>query len=46
LSQSERVDEPTLIEGASKKSQDHLFAISGRLRLSVPVTDVLVERGS
>src|SRR5262249_28811426 len=31
---------------AQSKSQDHLFAMAGRARLSEQVTDVLVERGN
>jgi uncharacterized protein (DUF2336 family) len=45
LVQSERLDDPTLIENGRKKSQEHLLAISRRRSLSEPVTDVLVERG-
>ncbi len=45
LSQSKRLDEATLIEGARTKSQDHLYAISLRTSLGEAVTDVLVERG-
>lgn len=45
LSQSNRLDEATLIEGARTKSQDHLYAISLRSSLGEAVTDVLVERG-
>jgi len=45
LTQSERLDDPTLVENAETKSQDHLFAISQRKSLSAAVTDVLVERG-
>jgi uncharacterized protein (DUF2336 family) len=30
LSQSDRLDDPTLVENASKKGQEHLFAISRR----------------
>jgi uncharacterized protein (DUF2336 family) len=46
LTQSEQLDEATLIEGAKTKSQDHLLAISRRRTLPETVTDVLVERGS
>jgi uncharacterized protein (DUF2336 family) len=35
-----------LVENAATKSQDHLFAIAQRLKLSERVTDVLVERGN
>ncbi|MEA2946059.1 MAG: hypothetical protein QOI40_1389 [Alphaproteobacteria bacterium] len=45
LTQSERIDEATLMEGARTKGQDHLLAISRRLVLTETVTDVLVERG-
>ncbi len=45
LKRSECLDEDTLIIGAKTKSQDHLFAISQRSKLSENVTDVLVERG-
>ena len=46
LSQSERLDDKTLIENARTKSQNHLLAISKRKTLSDAVTDVLVERGN
>ncbi|MBI3698909.1 MAG: DUF2336 domain-containing protein [Afipia sp.] len=46
LSQSERLDDATLIENARNKSQGHLLAISKRRVLSGAVTDVLVERGN
>jgi uncharacterized protein (DUF2336 family) len=45
LSQSERLDDDTLIETARNKSQAHLMAISIRKVLSGAVTDVLVLRG-
>ena len=45
LTQSEALDERTLIECAQTKSQDHLLAISRRRTLAPAVTDVLVERG-
>ena len=45
LTQSERLDEASLVENAKTKSQRHLFAISRRSVLGEPVTDVLVERG-
>src|SRR6266550_3678568 len=45
LSQSERLDDASLVENASQKSQDHLFAISRRKSLSAAVTDVLVDCG-
>lgn len=46
LSQSERLDDETLIETARHKSQAHLMAISTRKVLSGAVTDVLVQRGN
>ena len=46
LSQSERLDDKTLIENARSKSQAHLMAISTRRVLSGAVTDVLVQRGN
>lgn len=46
LTQSERLDEETLVENARCKSQAHLLAISKRKTLSHAVTDVLVERGN
>ena len=45
LTQSQRLTDGDLVEIAQSKSQDHLYAISGRTRLSDRVTDVLVERG-
>jgi uncharacterized protein (DUF2336 family) len=45
LLRSERLDEASLVENAKTKSQKHLFAISRRRSLGVPVTDVLVRRG-
>jgi len=45
LEQSSRLTMNDLIEIASKKSQAHLFAISCRKDLDVPITDVLVQRG-
>ena len=45
LMQSERLDDPSLIECAKTKSQEHLLAISRRKTLAEAVTDVLVERG-
>jgi uncharacterized protein (DUF2336 family) len=45
LAQSEALDEETLVDGASRKSQQHLLAISRRSVLSEAVTDVLVQRG-
>lgn len=46
LSQSQRLDDETLIEAARHKSQAHLLAISMRKALSEAVTDVLVLRGN
>jgi uncharacterized protein (DUF2336 family) len=45
LIQSERLDDPSLIDCAKTKSQEHLLAISLRRTLAEAVTDVLVERG-
>lgn len=45
LTHFERLDEPTLVESARTKSQQHLLAISRRRVIAEPVTDVLVERG-
>ena len=46
LTNSGRLDEATLVEGAGGKSQDHLLAISRRTSLPEVVTDVLVDRGN
>src|SRR5204863_3265937 len=46
LTQSNRLDDDTLIEAARNKSQAHLLAISNRKTLSGAVTDVLVLRGN
>jgi uncharacterized protein (DUF2336 family) len=46
LTRSERLDNATLVENASTKSQEHLLAISRRKSLAETVTDVLVERGN
>jgi uncharacterized protein (DUF2336 family) len=46
LSQSERLDDETLIETARNRSQAHLMAISTRQSLSGAVTDVLILRGN
>ena len=46
LVNSERLSDADLVENASTKSQEHLFAIAQRLKLSESVTDVLVERGN
>ena len=45
LSQSERIDVPTLISIASSASQKHLLAIAKRKSVTEPVTDVLVTKG-
>ena len=45
LAQSQQLDDPTLVENAKKKGQEHLLAISRRQSLSELVTDVLVVRG-
>jgi uncharacterized protein (DUF2336 family) len=45
LSRSQLIDEPTLIDIASGKGQEHLLAISGRSSLSANLTDVIVRRG-
>ncbi len=45
LTQSEALDDATLIECAVTKTQDHMLAISQRKTLSESVTDVLVKRG-
>src|SRR5450432_942054 len=42
---SNRLTTDTLVEIASTKGQDHLFAISGRADLPEVVTDVIVNRG-
>src|SRR5256885_8224289 len=46
LTQSNRLDDETLIETARSKSQAHLLAISNRKTLSSAVTAVLVLRGN
>ena len=46
LEKSNALTDETLVAVARSKSQDHLFAIAQRLRLSERVTDVLVERGN
>src|ERR1700751_1701061 len=46
LIHSQQLSDADLVENATTKSQDHLFAIAQPLRLSEPVTDVLVERGN
>jgi uncharacterized protein (DUF2336 family) len=46
LIHSQQLGDADLVENATTKSQDHLFAIAQRLKLSEHVTDVLVERGN
>lgn len=45
LTQCPHLDEHTLVELASTRSQQHMVAIARRERVSVRVTDVLVARG-
>jgi len=45
LANSSRLRTTDLVEIASTKSQEHLFAISGRINLPEAVTDVIVDRG-
>jgi uncharacterized protein (DUF2336 family) len=45
LSYSPLLDDPTLVDIAWGKGQEHLAAISGRPTLSPSVTDVIVRRG-
>ena len=45
LQYSDRLSNKDLVTLASKLSHDHLHAIAHRLKLTPPVTDVLVERG-
>ena len=45
LTHSQQLSDADLVENATTKSQEHLFAIAQRLKLSEQVTDVLVERG-
>jgi uncharacterized protein (DUF2336 family) len=45
LTQSTRLSSNDLVEIANTKSQAHLLAISGRERLDMSVTDVLLKRG-
>ncbi len=45
LIHSRQLSDADLVENATTKGQDHLFAIAQRLKLSGKVTDVLVERG-
>ena len=46
LIHAQQLSDADLVENATTKSQDHLFAIAQRLKLSERVTDVLVERGN
>ena len=46
LTRSTRIIESDLVSIASKRGQEHLFALSRRRTLSERVTDVLVERGN
>jgi uncharacterized protein (DUF2336 family) len=45
LACSSQLTDSDLIENASTKSQDHLYAIADRLKLTEAVTDVLIDRG-
>jgi uncharacterized protein (DUF2336 family) len=45
LAFSPQLTDSDLIENASTKSQDHLYAIAQRLKLTEAVTDVLIDRG-
>jgi uncharacterized protein (DUF2336 family) len=45
LERSKALSDDQLIEIAREKSQSHLAAIAGRARISMPVTDILVQRG-
>jgi len=45
LTESEQLDDSTLVDTAKTKSQLHLLAISQRQSISEEVTDVLVARG-
>jgi uncharacterized protein (DUF2336 family) len=46
LSGSPQLTDADLVENAACKSQEHLYAIAQRLKLSEAVTDVLIERGN
>lgn len=46
LTHSEQLSDEDLVENATTKSQEHLYAIAQRLKLSEAVTDVLVDRGN
>jgi uncharacterized protein (DUF2336 family) len=45
LSRSERLTDDDLVAVAVAKGRDHMLAISERMHLNEPVTDVLVSRG-
>jgi uncharacterized protein (DUF2336 family) len=45
ISRSPLLDDPTLVDIARGRGQEHLAAISGRATLSPSVTDVIVRRG-
>lgn len=45
LMQSKRLSCEDLLDIAQSKSQNHLYAISSRKRLSATITDVLMQRG-
>jgi uncharacterized protein (DUF2336 family) len=45
LKRAERLSDADLIDIAQNKSQAHLLAISARVRIAEPVTDVLLRRG-
>jgi uncharacterized protein (DUF2336 family) len=45
LVSTSQLSDADLIENASTKSQDHLYAIAQRIKLSEAVTDVLITRG-
>jgi len=45
LAHSKQVATATLVDVASSKGQDHLYAIAGRINLPEAVTDVIVTRG-
>jgi uncharacterized protein (DUF2336 family) len=46
LTNSIRLSTADLVEIAKTKSQDHLLAISGRAKIEMAVTDVLMDRGN
>jgi len=46
LTHSAQLSDADLVENASTKSQEHLYAIALRLKLSEAVTDVLVDHGN